>query len=186
MNYFTKIHFAVFLMLSASSIQAKDYTYIDYARGATDPESTSNYGKYTSLSSSFEIQNNAFLTFESTQYEDTNRYDIDIKAIGMGGLTDYGLRTDLYGMVQLIRSNLGYSKNTGFRITLGLRSNLSNNVEFAAKAKYEDVYTEASNSYALSLRYYFTTALSAGASYETASINESDMNALYGSLRLNF
>ncbi|MBJ7539311.1 hypothetical protein [Marinomonas transparens] len=185
MKYFTSVKFATLLALSTST-HASDYTYIDYALGATDPESTSASGEYSSLSGSFEMQNRAFIAFQSNNYEDDRRYDIDITALGIGAYVDSGIRTDLYGLVQLVKTDLGNHEDTGFRITIGLRSSISSNIELAVKIKHEDVYRDTSKSYAAELRYYLTPDFSAGASYETADINGSEMNTLYGSLRLNF
>lgn len=186
MRYFIRVAFVALLTLPALNTYANEYAYIDYAVGFTAPENTSSLGEYSSLSVSFEIDNKSFLLFDSSDYEETNEYNYDINAIGLGAYTNFGVMTDLYGAIQLVRADLGRREETGFQFVAGLRSNLSEDIELAAKMKHEHIYNTTSKTYALELRNYITTYFSVGASYETKNINGLELEVLYGSLRLNF
>lgn len=186
MKGFIKTTFAALLTLTTLNAHSNEYTYIDYALGIVDPEYDASIGEYSSLSGSFKMRDDSFISFESSNYEDTNEYDYDITALGIGAYVDSGVVTDIYGLVQLVKADLGYRDETGFRITVGLRTSLSNNIELAAKMKHEDIYRRTSKTYALELRNYLTTHFSVGASYETANINDLEIDIFYGSLRLNF
>jgi hypothetical protein len=186
MKYFVKAAFVALFTLPVLSVHADEYAYIDYALGVTAPENTSSMGEYSSLSVSLELDSRSFLLFDSSDYEDTNEYNYSINALGLGTYGNFGSMTDLYGAAQFVRADLGATEEIGFQFVIGLRSNLSEDIELAAKMKYEHIYNATSKSYTLELRKYVTTNFSIGASYETTSINDLEIDTLYGSLRLNF
>lgn len=189
MVFMKPLHALSFVTLLAGSqacFASGDYTYLDYAIGITKPAYTSATGKYSAISGSFGLQSKAFVAFDVQSYDDSRRYNYDVTGIGIGAYTGIGIVTDLYGLAQVVRADLGNNNDSGYRLTVGVRTITLGNIELNAKIKHEDIYDKTNDSFAIGARYYFTPMFSLGASYETAYIKDSDMKALYGSVRLNF
>ncbi|NLQ17878.1 hypothetical protein HGG82_09585 [Marinomonas sp. M1K-6] len=161
--------------------QADTFTYLDYGFGSIDPDYTVSDDDYSSLSGAFETSSGPFIAFESTEYGST-----DVMAIGAGAYTPVGSQASLFGVLQYVKVDLGRTDETGFRVSLGLRSTLSDRVELEGKVKYDDVFAETDTSFAAALRYYVSKNFSIAANYDTAELAGNDQNAMFASLRLSF
>lgn len=162
--------------------QADTFTYIDYGFGSIDPDNSNpNNDDYTSLSGAFETSGGPFVAFESTEYGGT-----DVMAVGAGVFTPAGSQSTLYGALQFVKVDFGRTDETGFRVTLGIRSTLTDRVELEGKVKYDDVFSDTDTSFAAALRYYATRNFSIAANYDTAEIAGNNQNAMFASLRLSF
>lgn len=161
--------------------QADTFTYIDYGFGSIDPDYSVSDDDYASLSGAFETSSGPFIAFESTEYG-----SLDVMAVGAGAYTPIGSQSNLFGVLQYVKVDLGRTDETGFRLTVGVRSTLSDRVELEGKIKHDDVFSETDTSFAAAVRYYVTPNFSVAANYDVAEINSNDQNAMFASLRLSF
>jgi hypothetical protein len=166
--------------LSAGA-QAGPFDYIDYGFGKIDPDSSSSSDDYSSLSGAFQTSAGPFIALETTEYG-----ELDVLAIGAGVYAPVGGQSNVFGMLQYIKADYGNNDETGFRISAGVRTTLTNRVELEGKIKHDDVYSQTDTSFAAALRYYVTPNFSVAANYDTAETNGNDLNAMFASLRLNF
>lgn len=172
---FTAVAFTLSTAAQAESI----FTFIDYGTGTVDVDSSDD--EYTSLSGAFETSGGPYVAFESTEYG-----SLDVMAVGAGVYSGVGSQSNIFGQLQYVEVDLGRSDETGFRLTAGIRTTISDRVELEGKFKYDDVFSDTDSSFAVAARYYVTKSFSVAANYDTAEIAGYNYDAMFASLRLSF
>lgn len=165
--------------LSTNVLAESLFTFIEYSKGTVDVDSSDD--EYTSLSGAFETSGGPYVAFESTEYG-----SLDVMAVGAGVYSSVGSQSNLFGQLQYVEVDLGSTEETGFRLTAGLRTTISDRVELEGKVKYDDVFSETDSSFAVAARYYVTKNFSIAANYDTAEIADYNFDAMFVSLRLSF
>jgi len=190
MNKIKVLGLALALGVSSLSLHASDfgYSFVQLGFGITDDENSTSNGEYSGVTGSFQTQNGVLVLFESTRFEESGQYDFDFTAIGAGIYTATGSQTDLYGGLQLVNADLGAENDeSGFRVSIGIRTALTSHIELDGSVKHEDVYDNDSDTgYGLALRYYATPNVAAGVHYDSTDINGLGIESIYGSIRFIF
>ncbi|KZN13645.1 hypothetical protein [Marinomonas sp. TW1] len=165
--------------LSTGTYAESLFTYLDYGFGKVDVSSSDD--GYTSLSGAFETSAGPYVAFESTEYG-----SLDVMAVGAGMYSGVGSQSNIFGQLQYVQVDIGRNDETGFRITAGVRTTISDRVELEGKFKYDDVFSDTDSSFAVAARYYVTKNFSVAANYDTAEIAGYNYDAMFASLRLSF
>ncbi|BFM51385.1 hypothetical protein [Marinomonas sp. THO17] len=155
------------------------FTFLDYGKGTVDVDSSDD--EYTSLSGAFDLSGSSYIAFESTEYG-----SIDVMAVGAGLYSNVGRQSNIFVQLQYIEVDFGRSDDTGYRLSAGLRTTISDRVELEGKLKYDDVFSETDSSFAVAARYYVTKNFSVAANFDSAEIANRNYDAMFASLRLNF
>lgn len=154
--------------------QATPFNYIDYTIGNIDYNNEgSDNGDYSAFTAVFETPIVPLVSLESLDLDNS-----DLLKLGIGAYTEIGSYTHLYGLVHF---NDYDDEDSDFSLTAGLRSTLTDHLEF--RASYSD-YTDQDSldGYKLSLGYYFTPNISVSGNYETFEF----FDVISATARLNF
>jgi len=141
------------------------------------------------LSGSKLINESLFLAVSYQNISDTymgSKLDFNTLMAGIGYRHALSTTTDVYGIASLVNADFDTSfdddDDTGYSLSVGVRSMLTNSFELSGSIAYVDVFDDDDVSFAINALYYFNANLSVGASYGIAD----DVDTLGASIRYSF
>jgi len=146
------------------------------------------------ISGSKLINENLFIAASYNNVSDSfHGFKVDITNLSAGIGYRHGLTatTDFYGIASIIAQDVDTyydgegddgDDDTGYMLTAGVRSMLTDNFELSGSVAYGDIFDESDTSFALNAFYHFNANLSVGASYAIAD----DTDTLGASVRYSF
>lgn len=141
------------------------------------------------ISGSKLITKNLFIAAAYDNVSDTyydNKIDMTNLTAGIGYRHSLSTTTDVYGIASIINQDIdtsfGGDDDTGYMLSVGVRSMLTDAFELSGSAAYGDIFDESDTSFAVSAFYHFNANLSVGASYAIAD----DTDTLAASVRYSF
>lgn len=191
-NKMKKMVLASALVLSISSVQAVesprwDYATLSYQTVDIDGEKLSGLG----FGGSKLLGKNVFVSGAYSNTSDTiNSVDFDFNtlSVGLGYRTEISSKTDFFGVVSYedvelessFRGNSDKEGDSGYGLTAGVRSMLTDKVELTGSLKYIDIAEETDTGLSVSALYNFTTQFSAGVGYtKSDDIDGFSISAVY-------
>ncbi len=110
--------------------------------------------------------------------------DFDELSLGIGFHAPVADSTDVLATLQAVSHDQdAVGDDTGYRIGLGIRSQLADNVELTAGVDYLDIYDRDDTTFTIGSRFYLNKATSLGISYSSSS---EDVETFSGGLRIDF
>ncbi len=153
------------LSASAAVMAAPDWRYVEGGYTQLDFDNNESFEPDgLAIESKYLLNQNVYLNGEYRFFEE-NSFDFDMLTVGAGYRMPLNATTDAYFGANLERVDLDGDDDTGYSLSAGVRSMITEQVELMGEVGYYDV-DDGEATVKVGGQYYITPQWAFGASYE--------------------